>query len=95
MALRMASVCTAIPAFIALIAGCQAPSKAREWHRRYMVASNEHDLHTLRAMTADDVVWRLGPWTFVGKEQVLLPHENDVACYPNVDPGVMRVLAAR
>jgi hypothetical protein len=77
MALKIARVSKTIPALLFLVAGCQAPPKAHEWHRRYMEASNAHDLDTLRAMTADDIVWRLGPWTFVGKEQALLPHEND------------------
>lgn len=69
----------------------QAASKVREWHRRYMEASNAHDLETLRAMTSDDIVWRLGPWTLVGKEQALLPHENDLVMNTTLDVRNVRI----
>jgi ketosteroid isomerase-like protein len=49
----------------------------RERFEQYLAASNAHDLDALEAMTADDIVWKLGPWTLTGKEQVLRPHYSD------------------
>ncbi|MGD2108051.1 MAG: ester cyclase [Phycisphaerae bacterium] len=69
----------------------QADSKVREWHRRYMEASNAHDLEKLRAMTSDEIVWRLGPWTLVGKEQALLPHENDLVMNTTLEVRNVRI----
>jgi predicted ester cyclase len=69
----------------------QPDSKVREWHRRYMQASNAHDLEKLRAMTSDDVVWHLGPWTLVGKEQALLPHENDLVMNTTLEVRNVRI----
>lgn len=45
-----------------------------EW---YAEASQEHDLATLEALTADDVVWQLGPYRLEGKEAVLGPNAYD------------------
>jgi len=49
----------------------------KDLHRRYMEASIRHDLKTLSAMMADDIVWKLGPWTFMGKKQALGPNGYD------------------
>ncbi|NIR46807.1 MAG: nuclear transport factor 2 family protein [Gemmatimonadetes bacterium] len=62
---------------IGLACSDQAPSTA-EIFERYIAASNAHDLETLERMTADDIVWQLGPWTLVGKEEALRPHYADL-----------------
>ena len=51
--------------------------KIRKLHRRYMQASTDHDIETLRALTHDDIIWYLGPSTFNGKDEVLKPNEFD------------------
>lgn len=48
----------------------RAPS-TRELFERYLAASNAHDLAAIDDMTADSVLWRLGPWTLRGKTQAL------------------------
>ena len=48
-----------------------------ELFERYTAASKAHDLVTLEAMTHEDIVWRLGPWTWKGKDEALRPHEVD------------------
>lgn len=44
---------------------------------RYLKASNRHDLKTLRAMTAEDAVWKLGPDLLTGRDAVLAPNACD------------------
>ncbi len=44
---------------------------------KYLNASNRHDLETLREMTAQDAVWKIGPELLVGREAVLTPNECD------------------
>jgi ketosteroid isomerase-like protein len=52
---------------------------------RYLAASNAHDLTALESMTADDVVWRFGPWTFQGKEEALRPHVADLILHTRLE----------
>ncbi len=52
-------------------------SQMRELLRKYMQASNNHDIETLASMTADDAVWLLGPYKLEGKENVLEPNKLD------------------
>lgn len=52
-------------------------SQMRELLRRYMEASNNHDIDTLISMTADDAVWLLGPYKLEGKENVIKPNKLD------------------
>lgn len=52
-------------------------SNIRELHRKYMEASINHDIETLRALTHDEVIWYLGSDTLKGKEAALAPHEYD------------------
>lgn len=59
------------------LAACASSLDVADLHRHYLAASNAHDLATLEAMTADDIIWRLGPFTFQGKDEALLPHETD------------------
>ncbi|TFG67002.1 MAG: nuclear transport factor 2 family protein [Gemmatimonadales bacterium] len=49
-----------------------------EIFERYLAASIAHDFETLEAMTADDIVWRLGPWTLIGADEALSPHYADL-----------------
>ncbi len=44
---------------------------------RYLKASDRHDLKTLRAMTAEDAVWKLGPDLLAGRDAVLAPNACD------------------
>lgn len=44
---------------------------------RYLKASNRHDLKTLRAMTAEDAVWKLGSDLLAGRDEVLRPNTCD------------------
>lgn len=59
---------------LAVLAGTacshHAPS-TRRLFERYLAASNAHELAALDDMTADSIVWRLGPWTLRGKAQAL------------------------
>jgi ketosteroid isomerase-like protein len=59
--------------------GCSdRTTSTAEVFQRYLAASNAHDLEALAAMTADDIVWQLGPWTLVGQEKALRPHYADL-----------------
>lgn len=59
--------------------GCADRTPAvRQLFDRYLAASEDHDLQTLRAMTADEIVWRLGPWTLEGKDQAMVLHYADL-----------------
>jgi hypothetical protein len=49
------------------------PGVARQFER-YAEASASHDLETLAALTDDDIVWQLGPYSLEGKEAALGPH---------------------
>lgn len=42
-----------------------------------MEASIRHDLKTLRSMTSEDIVWKLGPYTLVGRDAALGPNAYD------------------
>ncbi len=44
---------------------------------KYLQASNRHNIATLRAMTAKDAVWQLGPQLLSGREAVVTPNECD------------------
>jgi predicted esterase len=46
--------------------------------QRYAGASASHDLETLAALTADDIVWELGRYRLEGKEAALGPHAYDL-----------------
>jgi ketosteroid isomerase-like protein len=56
-----------------------------ELFSEYLAASNAHDLPTLDAMTADDIVWRLGTYTLVGKEEALGPHALDAGMHTSLE----------
>jgi len=45
--------------------------------KRYAEASASHDLETLEALTANNIVWQLGPYRLEGKEAALGPNEYD------------------
>jgi ketosteroid isomerase-like protein len=53
---------------------------------RYITASNDHDLEALEAMTSDGIIWKLGPYTLVGKGQALGPHALDAAMHTSLEP---------
>ena len=42
-------------------------------HAKYMRACIDHDLRALEILTSPDAVRRYGPYTFVGREEVLGP----------------------
>lgn len=42
-----------------------------------MEASISHDIETLRELTAENAVWKLGPFVFEGREEVLKPNAWD------------------
>lgn len=54
-----------------------SPSSVRLLHQRYMTASVRHDLPTLRRLTHEEATWKLGPYTFRGRDEVLGPNEYD------------------
>ncbi len=64
---------------ILVVIGCDSEKTQdiKELHEKYMTASINHDIETLSAMTHEDVVWRLGPYTFKGKEAALGPNRYD------------------
>jgi hypothetical protein len=39
----------------------------------YIAAANRHDLHAVRAMTAEKATWQLGPTTLRGPDEMLAP----------------------
>ncbi len=45
--------------------------------KRYAEASASHDLETLAALTADNIVWQLGPYRLEGREAALGPNAYD------------------
>jgi ketosteroid isomerase-like protein len=51
---------------------------SRKLFDRFLAASNDHDLETIGAMTANDIVWRLGPWTLNGRDQAMSLHYADL-----------------
>jgi hypothetical protein len=57
-------------------AGCEHRPDVAQFER-YAKASKEHDLATLEALTADSIVWQLGPYTFKGKKEALGPNAYD------------------
>ena len=40
---------------------------------RYIEAANRHDIAAVRAMTAEDAEWRLGPYVLRGREEMMAP----------------------
>ena len=56
-----------------------------------MEASNAHDLDTLASMTADNIVWNLGPYVLRGKPEALLPHEGDAVMNTTLEVRDLRV----
>ncbi len=61
--------------------------------RKYLAASNRHDLGTLRAMTAEDAVWQLGPALLVGRDAVLAPNACDAGANTRLKWSHIRVSA--
>ena len=57
----------------------------QELHRRYMEASINHDIKTLKEMMAEDIVWELELFTFQGKEEALGPYEYDAGIENNIE----------
>ena len=73
--------------FLLSNAGC-IPSdnhSTEQTFREYIAASNAHDFETLAALTSADIVWRLGPHTFEGKEEALRPHFQDSLLNTSLD----------
>lgn len=63
----------------------EAASPSRELFDRYLAASNDHDLKVLETLAADDIVWRLGPWTLKGKDQVMALHYADLINHTSLE----------
>ena len=63
----------------------------RAAYLRYMGASNAHDLDTLESMTADDIVWHLGPYELRGKPEALLPHRTDAVMNTTLEVRDLRI----
>lgn len=63
----------------------------RAQYLRYMQASDARDLATLASMTADDIVWHLGPYELRGKPEALLPHESDAVMNTTLEVRDLRV----
>jgi hypothetical protein len=57
--------------------GCASRPDVAKQFERYAKASKEHDLATLEALTAEDIVWQLGPYKLEGKKEVLGPNAYD------------------
>jgi hypothetical protein len=62
-----------------VLLGCVRHQDTAELLRRYNEAANRHDISTLRAMSADGIVWVLGRDTLIGKNAALGPNELDAA----------------
>ena len=62
--------------FISGLLSCNSDT-VLELHQKYMKASINHDLETLSSMTAEDAVWKLGPYNLTGKKAVLGPNFYD------------------
>ena len=73
--------------FITLILSSCTSHEAdiQELHRKYMEASMNHDIETLRAMMAEDIVWELELFTFQGIDEALGPHEYDAGIENNIE----------
>lgn len=63
----------------------------RDLFLRYLEASNAHDLETLASMTADGVVWHLGPYELRGRDEALLPNEGDAVLDTSLEARDVRV----
>lgn len=76
-----------LTAFITLILSSCTSHEAdiQELHRKYMEASMNHDIETLRAMMAEDIVWELELFTFQGIEEALGPHEYDAGIENSIE----------
>ena len=71
--------CTLLLVVVALFVwscASTSPDVAQQFER-YSEASASHDLETLAALTADDVVWQLGPYRLDGKKAALGPNAYD------------------
>jgi hypothetical protein len=73
------------------IVGCASQASTGERYHRYMAASNAHDLETIESMTADEIVWHLGPYVLSGKDEALLPHESDAVMNTTLEMRDVRV----
>lgn len=74
--------------YITLIVVCFLLCSAEtneEIHRKYMEASINHDIETLRSLTSENIVWILGRYTLVGREEVLGPNLYDAGLENELD----------
>ena len=74
------------------LSACASPPDVAELHRRYMAASNAHDVETMAEMTAENVVWQLGPYTLKGKVEALLPNAGDAVMNTTLEVRDRRVI---
>ena len=65
--------------FAIMLFSCNKSSEKdiKELTKKYTTASTNHDIETLFSMTHDSIVWKLGPYTFKGKEAALGPNKYD------------------
>lgn len=75
-----------------LLCSCASAPDVEEIHQRYMAASNAHDIEALAEMTAEEIVWKLGPYILRGKREALLPHISDGVMNTTLEVRDRRVL---
>jgi hypothetical protein len=66
-------------------------SSVADLFHRYSEASASHDLETLDSLTADDIVWQLGPFTLNGKDEALGPNAYDAGAQTELTYRNVRV----
>lgn len=66
------------------------PGVAELFHQ-YAEASVSHDLATLESLTADGIVWQLGPFTLAGKDKALGPNAYDAGAQTELTYSDVRV----
>ena len=76
--LSLAWLCITVATILILLScGTDHEAEIRELHHKYMEASMNHNIEILSVMTAEDIVWQLGPFILRGKEEALGPHKYD------------------
>ncbi|MCB9837709.1 MAG: nuclear transport factor 2 family protein [Phycisphaeraceae bacterium] len=83
-------LCCGIIALLGL-PGCGSDANLRQRFDSYLAASNAHDIETLRSMTSNEIVWRLGPYVFSGKDEAMLPHEGDAVMRTTLEVHDVRI----
>lgn len=83
-----------VPALLILIGSCsRSRGDTEELFSQYIEASNAHNLEKLQSMTDDDIIWKLGPYTFTGKEEALKPHSLDALVHTTLEPRDITIRA--